>query len=122
MLIPHLHFCGDCKQAIDLYENAFNTKAKSIEYAPDGKIVHATMDIHGVEVFLNDNFGNKNKSFDFAVHLIITFETAEELLACYEVLKTDDSDIDTFRETPYSKLCGNFMDEFGVTWGFMASA
>ena len=104
MLIPHLHFCGDCKQAIDLYEMAFNTKTKSIEYAPDGKIVHTTMDIHWVEVFLNDNFGNANKSFDFLVHLIITFETVEELFACYEVLKTDDSDIGTFRETPYSNF------------------
>lgn len=37
MLIPHLHFCGDCKEAIDLYEKAFNTKIESIDYMPDGK-------------------------------------------------------------------------------------
>ena len=58
MLIPHLHFCGDCKEAIDLYEKAFNTKIESIDYMPDGKkIAHAAMNIHGQEVFLNDNFG-----------------------------------------------------------------
>ena len=123
MLIPHLHFCGDCKEAIDLYEKAFNTKIESIDYMPDGiKIAHAAMNIHGQKVFLNDNFGNKDKSLDCAVHLIITFNTVNELLACYEILKTDGNDIGTFNETPYSKLCGNFMDKFGVLWGFMADA
>ena len=123
MLIPHLHFCGDCKEAIGLYEKAFNTKIESIDYMSDGKkIAHAVMNIHGQKVFLNDNFGNKDKSLDCAVHLIITFNTVDELLACYEILKTDGNDIGTFRETPYSKLCGNFMDKFGVLWGFMADA
>jgi len=123
MLIPHLHFCGNCKEAIDLYERAFKTKSEYIEYAPNSeKIVHAAMDIHGQRVFLNDRFGNKDKRLDCAVHLIITFSTISELLACCEILKTKENDIDTFTETPYSKLCGNFMDKFGVLWGFMADA
>jgi PhnB protein len=126
MLIPHLHFCGDCKEAIDLYEKAFNTtvETETIDYMSDGKrIAHAAMNIHGQRVFLNDALDNKDKSFHLgAVHLIITFNTADELLACYEVLKADDNNIDPFKETPYSKLCGNFMDKFGVIWGFMAGA
>ena len=119
MLIPHFHFRGDCTEAIELYEKAFGTNTKSIEHTPDGKIVHAEMDIHGSQVMLNDNFGNKDKSLNLSVHLIVTFDTGEELLSCYEILKTNESDISTFRETPYSKLCGNFMDKFGVLWGFM---
>jgi PhnB protein len=125
MLIPHLHFGGSCKEAIDLYEKAFNTKveADSIDYASDGiKIAHAAMDIHGVKVFLNDAFGNKTKSPDCgAVHLIVTFNTVKELLVCYEMLKAEDVSY-PFHETPYSKLVGNFMDKFGVLWGFMESA
>ena len=125
MLIPHLHFGGSCKEAIGLYEKAFCTKVEteSIDYMPDGKkIAHARMIIHGTEVFLNDAFGNKNKSLDCgAMHLIITFKTEEELLACYEILKTDDINIHPFNETPYSKLVGNFMDKFGVLWGFMVT-
>jgi PhnB protein len=123
MLIPHLHFCGDCKEAIDLYERAFKTKVETIDYMSDGKkIAHAAMDIHKQRVYLNDNFGNKNKSLDCAVHLIITFNTVDELLACYEILRTDDKNIHPFYETPYSKLVGNFMDKFGVLWGFMVTA
>ena len=39
MLIPHLHFDGNCMEAIDLYEKAFNTKVdiESIDSMPDGK-------------------------------------------------------------------------------------
>jgi uncharacterized glyoxalase superfamily protein PhnB len=75
--------------------------------------------IHGQTVFLNDRFGNKDKSLDCAVHMVLTFKTPEDLLACYEVLKDGGTIIDPFHETPYSKLVGNFMDRFGVLWGFM---
>ena len=124
MLIPHLHFSGDCKDAIAMYEKAFNTKAGEIEYmADDGssnpQIAHVRMEIQNQTVFLNDRFGNRDKTLDCAVHLILTFKTAEALLACYGHLKEGSTMIDPFVETPYTELCGNFMDRFGVLWGFM---
>lgn len=131
MLIPHLHFCGDCEEAIAVYEKAFQTKAESIvynrEYAPDdcqsdSRIAHAVMYIHGQKIFLNDRFGNKDKSINCAVHLIVMFPSVDELLACYEFFKEGSTVIDPFTELPYSKLAGNFIDKFGVQWGFMAAS
>ena len=123
MLIPHLHFAGDCREAIALYEKAFGTQLDAMECSPDGsRVVHANLKIQGQTVFLNDRFGNKARTLDCAVHLILTFPTVAELLACYHVLKAEGQEIDPFHETPYSKLCGNFMDRFGVLWGFMADA
>ena len=128
MLIPHLHFCGNCEKAIAVYEKAFYTKGESIvynrDYAPeecldDNRIAHAVMNIHGQQIFLNDRFGNKEKSLNCAVHLIVMFPNVEELLACYEYFKEGSTVIDSFEEMPYSKLAGNFIDEFGVQWGFM---
>ena len=128
MLIPHLHFCGNCEEAIAIYEKAFNTKAKSIvynrsyapnEYSDDYRIAHAVMNIHGQKVFLNDRFGNKNKSLHCAVHLIVMFTSVEELLACYEFFKKGSTIIDPFTKLSYSELAGNFVDKFGVQWGFM---
>ena len=119
MLIPHLHFGGDCANAIALYEKAFNSKAEDYDYR-DGKIAHAEMKIHGQTVFLNDAFGNKNKSPDCsAVHLVLTFDKTEKLLACYEILKQNEDTLVPFVKTPYSELVGNFMDKFGVLWGFI---
>ena len=128
MLIPHLHFCGNCEEAIAIYEKAFHTKAESIvynrDYAPnkypgDNRIAHAVMNIHGQKVFLNDRFGNKDKSLNCAVHLIVMFPSVEELLACYEFFKEESTIIDPFTKLPYSELAGTFVDKFGVQWGFM---
>ena len=128
MLIPHLHFCGNCEEAIAVYEKAFHTKAESIvynrdyapnEYPDDNRIAHAVMNIHGQKVFLNDRFGNKDKSLNCAVHLIVMFSSVEELLACYEFFKEESTIIDPFTKLPYSELAGNFVDKFGVQWGFM---
>ena len=137
MLIPHLHFCGNCEEEIAIYEKAFNTKAESIvysrdyahivdnhddesnEYPDNNRIAHAVMNIHGQKVFLNDRFGNKDKSLNCAVHLIVMFTSVEELLACYEFLKEGSTIIDPFEKLPYSELAGNFVDKFGVQWGFM---
>lgn len=128
MLIPHLHFCGDCEEAIAIYEKAFHAKVESVvlnrDYSPnncqdDNRIAHAVMYIHGQKIFLNDRFGNKEKSIDCAVHLIVMFPNVEELLACYEFFKDGSTVIDPFVELPYSKLAGNFIDKFGVQWGFM---
>ena len=128
MLIPHLHFCDNCEEAIAVYEKAFHTKAESIvynrdyapnEYPDDNRIAHAVMNIHGQKVFLNDRFGNKDKSLNCAVHLIVMFTSVEELLACYEFFKEESTIIDPFTKLPYSELAGNFIDKFGVQWGFM---
>ena len=131
MLIPHLHFCGSCEEAITVYEKAFHTKAENIvysrDYAPDeypdgsddNRIAHAVMNIHGQKVFLNDRFGNKDKSLDCAVHLIVMFPSVEELLACYEFFKEGITIVDPFEKLPYSELSVNFVDKFGVQWGFM---
>jgi uncharacterized glyoxalase superfamily protein PhnB len=77
------------------------------------------MYIHGQKVFLNDRFGNKDKSSDVAVHLIIMFKSTEELLVCYEIMKLDSFTIDPMAELPYSKLAVQFIDKYGVQWGFM---
>ena len=128
MLIPHLHFCDNCEEAIAIYEKAFNTKAESIvynrdyapdEYPDDNRIAHAAMNIHGQKVFLNDRFGNKDKSLNCAVHLIVMFTSVEELLACYEFFKEGSTIVDPFEKLPYSELSVNFVDKFGVQWGFM---
>ncbi|HHX02572.1 MAG TPA: VOC family protein [Firmicutes bacterium] len=128
MLIPHLHFNGNCCEAISLYEMAFNTKVDTIilnsDYAPakyhvDNKVAHAEMHIHGQKVYLNDRFGKKDSSTDIAIHLIVTFENKDDLLACYEIMKEGSVTVDPLQALPYSPLAVQFVDKFGVQWSFM---
>lgn len=121
MLIPHLHFYGNCAEAIALYEQAFNTKTDIffLDGSGDGSVGHAEMRIHGIRAMLNDRFGNKDKTTDCAVALIVTFESAAELLACYETLKPGGIVIDPPEKLSYTELGLQFIDRFGVQWGFM---
>ena len=123
MLIPHLHFDGDCADAIALYEKAFNTKAYDYDYK-DNKIAHARMNIQGQTVWLNDAKEHMKNGFgiDCSTHFVLTFNTPEELLACYEYFRTDENTPAPFHEASYSKLVGNFLDKFGVLWGFMVDS
>lgn len=132
MLIPHLHFNGCCAEALALYENVFETKASNFDYT-DGKIAHAEINIHGQTVWLNDNREQIIKNFRIGgtegtpseflctAHLVLTFGTKEELLDCYEKIKTEADTPLPFSKTPYSELSGNFLDRFGVLWGFIVT-
>ena len=51
MLIPVLHFEGNCIDAISVYEKAFNTRAGDYDYSDENKIRHAEMVIHGQKFF-----------------------------------------------------------------------
>ena len=119
MFIPHLHFCGDCAEAIIVYEKAFNTKPDVVLRDDDGEIIHAEMRIHGQRVMLNNRFGNKKRTIDCAIAAVITFNTADELLKCYEILKTDSTTIDQMSKASYTELGVQFLDKFGVQWAFM---
>ena len=121
MLIPHLHFCGNCAEAIALYEKAFDTKIDVLflNGNGDGTVGHAEMQIHGTRVMLNDRFGNKEKTADCAVALILTFKNTTALLECYETLNSGDIVIDPPEKLSYTELGLQFIDRFGVQWGFM---
>lgn len=126
MVIPHLHFTGNCREAISFYEQVFNTKVETIilnrEYSAecqDDGVAHAVMNIYGCKVFLNDRFGNKENSTDIAIHLIIMFPNKEIFLTCYDKIKDNCIIIDPLETLPYSELSVQFIDKFGVHWGFM---
>lgn len=63
--------------------------------------------------------GKKDRSTDVAMHMIVMFSSTDELLSAYEVLKADSTIVDPMEELPYSNLAVQFIDKFGVQWGFM---
>ena len=77
------------------------------------------MRIHGQKIYLNDRFGKQDPSTDIAVHLIVTFAREADLLACYAVMKEGSITVDPLQLLPYSPLAVQFIDRFGVQWGFM---
>ena len=124
MIIPHLHFTGNCELAISVYEEAFRTKVHTVvsnrQYGSDEDgIAHAEMLIHGQRVMLNDRFGKNDNDTNIAVNLVVLFPLAKELLDCYEVLKENCIIIDVMQKLAYTELFVQFIDRFGVQWCFM---
>jgi uncharacterized glyoxalase superfamily protein PhnB len=54
-VIPHL-VCERCSDAIEFYKKAFGAQEISRVPSPDGKIMHASIQIEGHLVFLVDDF------------------------------------------------------------------
>ena len=124
MIVPHLHFTGNCEEAISSYEKAFQTKAHTIvsnrqHGSDEDGIAHAEMLIHGQIVMLNDRFGKKDATTNIAVNLVVLFPSAKELSDCYELLQENCTIVDTMQKLPYSELFVQFIDKFGVQWCFM---
>ena len=54
-LVPHL-ICRDASTAIDFYQRALGAESMLVLHAPDGKLMHARLQVNGGEVFLCDEF------------------------------------------------------------------
>ena len=47
------------------------------------------------------------------------FKSESNFLSCYEIMKENSITIDPLEALPYSSLAVQFVDKFGVQWGFM---
>lgn len=122
MLIPHLHFDGECHQAMELYVKAFGATINNIivdKEKPEEGVCHAEMLIHGQLFMLNDNrSGNCSMEYPF-VQLVMTFHNELELKNAYELLKDEQRVVSPMRATDYTPCTVGFWDKFGIRWGFM---
>lgn len=55
--IPFLT-CNNAAEAIDFYVRALGATAGPVMKTPDGKVMHASIDIDGATVYLNDEFAD----------------------------------------------------------------
>lgn len=123
MLVPHLHFKGECLQAMALYSKAFDAKINEICLIDEGKpekgVLHAEMTIYGQRVMLNDNLSEGcDIDFPFA-QLIMIFDNEQSLKKAFEILKDDKRIVCPMSATDYTSCAVGFWDKFGVRWSFM---
>ena len=119
MLLTHIYFNGQCKQAIELYKQAFNAIVKTlIEDSSNLLVVHAEIFIHNELLILND-FGNKDGiSISGGYQLCVQFDNETELLKAYNTMKNDSTTIEPMQSTDYSSCVVRFIDMFNVRWAF----
>lgn len=125
MLITHLHFCGECYQAIKSYERAFGAIINKIIFIdkekPEKGVLHAEILIHGQRVMLNDNrSGNCSAEYPF-VQLVMTFKNEVELINAFNILKDENKIMSPMKATDFTSCTVGFWDKYGIRWGFMVN-
>ena len=133
LVTPNFNFSGNCNEAIDLYEKAFETKVDFILHYSDAKkedfnkkltekqkkyVYHAEMKIGTQRIMFSDIITFKIKKGN-TFFLTITFETKEDVKKAFNTLSEKGKIIIPLRRTTYSSCAGNVIDKFGIRWALM---
>lgn len=132
-ITPTLNFGGTCREAIQMYEKAFEGKitclisyreANDPAYMPllseeqKDYIYHAELVLGNQRIIMSDHL-----DIEFTVcysnFLTIMYDTKEEVQRAYEVMKAGSKTIYEMEATPYSSCRVVFVDKFGIRWGIM---
>lgn len=118
MLVTHLYFKGQCREAIELYTKAFNATVKTIIQNPEHEslVIHAEILIHNQLLMLNDFGDNDGFSKSGGYQLAVNFESEEDLREAYSALKDSSTIISPMQVTDYSSCVIRFIDKYDVRW------
>lgn len=123
MLVTHVYLNGQCKEAIDLYVNAFkgtiNTIIEGSSIEQENLIIHSEISIHNQRLMLNDFGDNDGFSKSGGYQLCVNFDNENDLKDVYSVMKDGSITISPMQETDYSVCVVRFVDKFDVRWAFM---
>lgn len=130
---PTLNFGGNCREAIQMYEKAFEGKiiclvtyrdANDPAYMPilseeqKDYIYHAELVLGNQRIIMSDHV-DIEFSVCYSNFLTIMYDTKEEVQRVYEVMKEGSKTIYKMEATPYSSCRVVFVDKFGIRWGIM---
>ncbi len=133
LITPNFNFAGRCEEAMLLYQKAFDAKVGcmlryadaskedfSKELKPEEKkyIYHAELLFGNQRIMMCDNL-DVPFTTSLSLSLTVTFDTKEEVLRAYEVLKENSTTIYPIQSTSYSSCMVVFIDKFGFRWGLM---
>lgn len=132
IITPNFHFCGNCKEAIELYKKVFdirilcmfkNEDANPIDYTSDSKysehVYHAEIMIGESRLMMSDITEENEHTPGNSLSLVVTFDTADEVKKAYSLLKDDAVILTSMQSTTYSSCLVSLIDKFGMRWELM---
>ena len=131
-ITPNFNFNGQCAEAIQLYQKAFNAQvvqcitnkeavweeSYNVMAETGNQIYHAEMMIGEQRIMLCDNV---NILFQptASLSLTVTVDSKEEALHAFDVLKEGCRIIYPIQSTAYSSCFVSLFDRFGFRWVLM---
>jgi PhnB protein len=125
-LYTHLNFGGDCEEAFRFYEKHLGGKITMMMKAselpagvnPPGSadaVIHARMDIAGVELIGNDVPGDRFQPVRSS-YLYLAVDAAEEAERIHSILLEGGKVGMPLAETFFATRFGQLRDRFGTLW------
>ena len=131
--VPTLNFGGNCREAIQLYEKAFNGKISCLITYRDANdpafnpllkedqreyVYHAELVLGDQRIIMSDQVDMEFQTC-YANFLTMMCDTKEEVRRAYEIMKEGSRTIYPMEATAYSSCRVVFVDRFGIRWGIM---
>ncbi|MCH5269592.1 MAG: VOC family protein [Lachnospiraceae bacterium] len=132
-IVPTLNFGGTCREAIQMYQRAFDGEitwlityqdANDPAYMPllneeqKEYIYHAELMLGNQRIIMSDHVDIEFQTC-YSNFLTIMYDTKEEVQRAYEIMKEGSKTIYPMEATPYSSCRVVFVDKFGIRWGIM---
>jgi len=129
MLIPTIHFDGNCDEAIAFYKDTLGAEVKAINYAKDAPldsgmdqlppnfVMYSEVVICGTALSLTDGSETPLPFGHFSYMLFV--DTADEVTATFNKLAVGGKVDQPLAETFWAGLYGSVVDRFGVNWQVM---
>jgi len=131
MLIPNIHFNGNCDEAISFYKEVFGAEVKEINYAKDAPtdsgmdelppnfVMYSEIIICGVKMSLTDGAETPLPFGHFSY--LLNYDTEEEVTAIFNKLAEGGNVEEPLSTTFWAGLYGSVADRFGVNWQVMVT-
>ncbi|NLK96292.1 MAG: VOC family protein [Clostridiales bacterium] len=130
---PNFNFGGHCEEAMYFYQKAFGAKIgcflrysdaqkedfnKELTETEKAYIYHGEIFIGNQRIMMSDNMDIPFEP-SLSLSLTVIFDTKEEVMQAYDVLKEECKIIYPVHSTTYSSCSVSLIDKFGFRWVLM---
>ena len=126
---PYVSFSGNCAEAVEFYEKAFNVKAEIMRYkevpadneyktteSTENLIMHAQIEICGEIIMFCDMPPEYPAKTGDNIGIMAEFDNKETAKKAFDALKAGGEVSMELQETFWSKCFGSLTDKFGINW------
>ena len=123
---PYLFFQGNCEDALNFYQQAFDGEIVALQRFGDAsmpveddykqKIMHAELKFGDNHLMFSDGAPHKEVTKGDNVHLNISFSDEANLRKTWEVLAQEGNVHMDIQDTFWGAIFGQLEDKYGIRW------
>lgn len=132
----YINFNGECREAVEFYAAAFQTKEPQFMTFGDGpenpdfplteedkkRIMHTELEVSGDTIMFSDILTNMDMVVGTNISLTVVMEEEEEIRRIFHILSEGGNIVMPLQQTFWTSCYGNLYDKYGIGWQFSCAA